>query len=175
MRQMVTGKIHRATVTGADLNYVGSITIDAKLLEAADILPGERVDVVNVNNGNRLSTYTIPGAPGKGEVILNGAAAHLVSEGDLVIIMCYGILDDETARNFAPKVVFVDERNQIVEISDQPGLVPEIAADQNINESSSVADNCGSRDQKDSNSAGEDVSNRAIGTLKSSGIPIVRG
>lgn len=166
MRQMVTGKIHRATVTGADLNYVGSITVDAKLLEAADILPGERVDVVNVSNGNRLSTYTIPGAPGKGEIVLNGAAAHLVSAGDLVIIMCYGILDDETARSFAPKVVFVDEKNRIVEISDQPGLVPESQANQaSVKAANTNRSNSGNA---------EAPAASGIGGLKSSGIPIVR-
>lgn len=150
MRQMVTGKIHRATVTGADLNYVGSITIDLDLLQAADILPGERVDVVNVNNGNRLSTYAIPGEPGKGEIILNGAAAHYVQQGDLVIIMCYGILDDDLAHTHAPKVVFVDAKNRILDLSDQPGLVP---------------------DMQLSDAEVEDV---AVLSLNSSGIPIVR-
>ncbi|WP_124055321.1 aspartate 1-decarboxylase [Arcanobacterium ihumii] len=124
MRTMITGKIHRATVTGADLNYVGSITVDSLLLEAADILPGERVDVVNVNNGARLSTYTIPGIPGAGEIVLNGAAAHHVSPGDVVIIMCYSAMPDEQARSSHPRVVFVDEKNSILELSDQPGQVP---------------------------------------------------
>ncbi|MBM7825929.1 aspartate 1-decarboxylase [Arcanobacterium pluranimalium] len=125
MRTMITGKIHRATVTGAALNYVGSITIDSDLLAAADILPGEKVDVVNVNNGARLSTYTIPGEPGKGEIILNGAAAHHVSPGDLVIIMCYSAMPDAVAQSWRPRVVFVDEHNKIVDTSDQPGQVPD--------------------------------------------------
>lgn len=124
LRKMVTGKIHRATVTGAELHYVGSVTIDADLLDAADILPGEAVDIVDVNNGNRLTTYTIPGERGKGEVILNGAAAHLVSVGDLVIIMCYSLLDDETARTIEPHVVFVDSENKPIEIGTEPGQVP---------------------------------------------------
>ncbi|USR80202.1 aspartate 1-decarboxylase [Arcanobacterium pinnipediorum] len=126
---MVTGKIHRATVTGADLHYVGSVTIDADLLDAADILPGEAVDVVDVNNGQRLTTYTIPGERGKGEIILNGAAAHKVSVGDLVIIMCYSLVDDETARTLSPQVVFVDEHNQLVHLGHEPGQVPHNDAD----------------------------------------------
>ncbi|MFP7707403.1 aspartate 1-decarboxylase [Trueperella sp. LYQ141] len=124
MRTMVTGKIHRATVTGADVNYVGSITVDEQLLSAADILPGEQVDVVNVTNGNRLTTYTIAGAAGSGQIMINGAAARLVSPGDLVIIMCYGIMDDEQARHFRPHVVFVDEHNQICDCGSDPGRVP---------------------------------------------------
>lgn len=125
MRKMISGKIHRATVTGADLHYVGSVTIDADLLDAADILPGESVDIVDVNNGNRLTTYTIPGERGKGEVILNGAAAHLVTPGDLVIIMCYSWMDDESARSYEPRVVLVDEHNKIRDLGDEPGQVPE--------------------------------------------------
>lgn len=122
---MISGKIHRATVTGADLHYVGSITVDADLLDAADILPGEAVDVVDVNNGNRLTTYTIPGERGKGDVVLNGAAAHLVNPGDLVIIMCYSWMDDESAHAYEPRVVFVDEQNKIRDVGDEPGQVPE--------------------------------------------------
>lgn len=125
MRKMISGKIHRATVTGADLHYVGSVTIDADLLDAADILPGESVDIVDVNNGNRLTTYTIPGERGKGEVILNGAAARLVTPGDLVIIMCYSWMDDESARTYEPRVVLVDEHNKIRDLGDEPGQVPE--------------------------------------------------
>lgn len=125
MRKMISGKIHRATVTGADLHYVGSVTIDADLLDAADMLPGESVDIVDVNNGNRLTTYTIPGERGKGEVILNGAAAHLVTPGDLVIIMCYSWMDDESARTYEPRVVLVDEHNKIRDLGDEPGQVPE--------------------------------------------------
>lgn len=125
LRTMVTGKIHRATVTGADLHYVGSVTVDLDLLEAADILPGEKVDIVNVTNGNRLSTYVIPGERGAGEIKLNGAAAHLCSEGDLVIVMCYAQLDDATARAYEPKVVFVDEHNRILDEGSDPGKVPD--------------------------------------------------
>ncbi len=128
MRTMISGKIHRATVTGADLHYVGSITIDQTLLQAADILPGEKVTVVNVNNGARLETYTIPGTPGAGEIVLNGAAAHHVSPGDLVIIMCYAQVPDTQAASFEPKVVFVDEANKLVELGTQPGLVPSDAS-----------------------------------------------
>ena len=121
---MVTGKIHRATCTGADLDYVGSVTIDLLLMQAADILPGEQVDVVNVTNGARLTTYAIPGEPGGGELVLNGAAAHHFSKGDVVIVMCYGQMSDAAARSFEPHVVFVDSDNQIVELSSEPGMVP---------------------------------------------------
>ncbi|MDO5721829.1 MAG: aspartate 1-decarboxylase [Actinomycetaceae bacterium] len=124
MRTMVTGKIHRATVTGADLHYVGSITVDALLLEAANILPSQQVDVVNVNNGARLTTYTIAGEPGSGIVQLNGAAAHLVNAGDVVIIMCYGLMPDEQARQHSPAVVLVDKDNRILDRGDNPGAVP---------------------------------------------------
>ena len=125
LRTMVTGKIHRATVTGADLHYVGSVTVDLDLLEAADILPGEKVDIVNITNGNRLATYVIPGEPGAGEIKLNGAAAHLCSAGDLVILMCYAQLDDATARTYEPNIVFVDEHNKILEEGSDPGQVPD--------------------------------------------------
>ncbi len=123
-RPMMISKIHRATVTQADLHYVGSITIDATLLEAADILPGQQVDVVDVTNGSRLTTYVIPGEAGSGIVCINGAAAHLIHEGDLVIIIAYGMMADAEARTYAPNVVFVDEHNRIVELSDEPGQVP---------------------------------------------------
>lgn len=112
-RTLMSGKIHRATVTNADLNYVGSITIDEALLEAADILPGERVDIVDVNNGSRLSTYTIAAPAGSGRIELNGAAARLVSPGDLVIIIAYAQVAESEARSFEPHVVFVNEKNQI--------------------------------------------------------------
>ena len=125
MRTMISGKIHRATVTGADLDYVGSITIDVALMEAADILPGEQVDVVNVTNGARITTYAIPGERGKGEIVLNGAAAHQFSAGDIVIIMCYSLLSTEEARSFEPSVVFVDESNTIVHVGAEPGQAPE--------------------------------------------------
>lgn len=110
-------KIHRATVTEANLQYVGSITIDNTLMEAADILPNERVQVVNNNNGARLETYVIPGEANSGVICLNGAAARLVQVGDEVIIISYGILTDEAARQYLPKVVFVDRQNRIERIS----------------------------------------------------------
>lgn len=122
---MMTSKIHRATVTQADLHYVGSITIDEDLLDAADLLPGERVDVVDVANGARLSTYVIPGPRGEGQISINGAAAHLISPGDLVIIIAYSQMSDDEARAYEPHVVFVDDRNRIVEQGTDAGRVPE--------------------------------------------------
>ena len=114
-RTMCKGKIHRATVTQANLNYVGSITIDADLLEAADIYPYEMVQVVNVNNGSRLETYTIAGARGSGVICLNGAAARLAAEGDIVIIISYGQYNEEEIRSLEPRLVFVDADNHITE------------------------------------------------------------
>ena len=113
---MFKGKIHRATVTEANLNYVGSVTIDNNLLEASGILPGERVQIVNNNNGARLETYVIEGEADSGVICLNGAAARLVQPGDNVIIIAYCWLDQEEARTFEPKAVFVDENNKVVEI-----------------------------------------------------------
>lgn len=113
LRQMLLGKIHRAVVTAADVNYVGSITVDPVLLEAAGILPYERVQVVDVENGARLETYTIAGTPGKGEIQLNGAAARLVAVGDHVIIMSYGWLSAEEITTHLPKVVLVGAGNRI--------------------------------------------------------------
>lgn len=124
-RPMMIGKIHRATVTQADLHYVGSITVDAALLDAADLFPGQKVDVVNVTNGSRLSTYVIPGTAGSGQICINGAAAHLVDPGDTVIIIAYGMMSSEEARHYLPHVVFVDKNNKIIEQSNEPGLVPE--------------------------------------------------
>ena len=121
----MTSKIHRATVTQADLDYVGSITVDIDLLEAADLLPGERVDICNCTNGNRLSTYVIPGERGAGEICVNGAAAHLVSPGDVVILIAYSQMSDAEARTYLPRVVFVDEANKIVSAGDHAGTVPE--------------------------------------------------
>ncbi len=112
---MFKGKIHRATVTEANLNYVGSITIDADLLKASGIIPGERVQIVNNNNGARLETYVIKGEPGSGVICLNGAAARLVQPGDNVIIIAYAMMTPEEAENFEPMVVFVDEDNKITE------------------------------------------------------------
>ncbi len=114
-RTMCKGKIHRATVTQANLNYVGSITIDADLLEAADIYPYEKVQVVNVNNGSRLETYTLPGARGSGVICMNGAAARYAAEGDIVIIISYGQYDEEEIRSLEPRLVFVDANNGITE------------------------------------------------------------
>ncbi|HEY1015540.1 MAG TPA: aspartate 1-decarboxylase [Herpetosiphonaceae bacterium] len=117
IRTLVHAKIHRATVTNADLNYVGSITIDEDLLDAAGIWPFERVQVVDVTNGNRLETYAIVGERGSGTIQLNGAAAHLVNIGDLVIIMAYAQVDFvERPEDWEPTVVFVDERNAISEV-----------------------------------------------------------
>lgn len=123
-RRMMTGKIHRVRVTAADLNYVGSITVDADLLEAADVLPGQEVDVVDVTNGARLTTYVIPGERGSGIVCINGAAAHHVQEGDIVILMTYSLLAEEAARTYTPHVVFVDSENRPQVLSGDPGKVP---------------------------------------------------
>ncbi|MDO5070219.1 MAG: aspartate 1-decarboxylase [Neisseria zoodegmatis] len=112
-RTMLGGKIHRATVTEADLNYVGSITIDQDLLDAAGICVNEKVQIVNNNNGARLETYTIPGERGSGVICLNGAAARLVQKGDIVIIMSYVMMTDEEAAKYEPKVVLVNEKNKI--------------------------------------------------------------
>jgi aspartate 1-decarboxylase len=115
LRTMMKSKIHRATVTEADLDYVGSVTVDVDLLEAADLLPGELVHIVDITNGARLETYTIPGRRGSGVIGINGAAAHLVHPGDLVILIGYGQYDDAEARAMTPHVVFVDAHNQIVD------------------------------------------------------------
>lgn len=116
MRTMFKSKIHRATVTEADLNYVGSVTVDADLLEAADLLPGELVHIVDITNGARLETYTIEGERGSGVIGINGAAAHLVHPGDLVILISYGQMDDAEARAWEPRVVHVDAGNRIVRL-----------------------------------------------------------
>lgn len=111
-RIMLKSKIHRATVTEANLNYIGSVTVDRDLMEAADLLVGEQVHIVNINNGARLETYVIEGERGSGVICLNGAAARLVAPGDLVILIGYASVDDEEAAKLEPKVVFVDERNR---------------------------------------------------------------
>ncbi|MEM1203470.1 MAG: aspartate 1-decarboxylase [Acidobacteriota bacterium] len=118
-RTLMKSKIHRATVTDADLAYVGSITLDPVLLEAADILVHEKVEIYNVTNGERFATYAIEGKRGEGEVVLNGAAAHRVSPGDLVILCSYAEFDDAECAAHRPKVLFVDEKNRIVEKEDQ--------------------------------------------------------
>ena len=116
MRIMMKSKIHRATVTQADLDYVGSVTIDADLLDAADLLEGEQVALVDNTNGARIETYVIPGPRGSGVIGINGAAAHLVHPGDVVIIMSYAMMDEAAARALAPTVVHVDADNHIVKI-----------------------------------------------------------
>ena len=113
---MFHGKIHRATITEANLNYVGSITIDSALMQAAGILSGERVQVVDIDNGSRLETYVIPGEANSGVICLNGAAARLVSVGDKVIIIAYAQMDAQEAASFVPSVVMVDEKNRITEV-----------------------------------------------------------
>ena len=119
MRTMLKCKIHRATVTEGNINYEGSITIDKKLMREADILPYEQVQVLNINNGARFSTYAIEGEEGKGDICLNGAAARLAVKGDLVIILTYTDMDDEEAREYKPKIVHVNERNEIVHQFDE--------------------------------------------------------
>lgn len=115
-RQVFLAKIHRAVVTQADLHYVGSITIDADLLDAAGILPGEKVDIYDITNGSRIATYTIPGPRGSGVIGINGAAAHHVNPGDLVIICAYGYATAEEILKVEPTVVLVDERNRVSEV-----------------------------------------------------------
>lgn len=116
IRTMMNAKIHRATVTEANLNYVGSITIDTDIIEAVDILPNEKVQIVNNNNGARLETYVIPGPRGSGVICLNGAAARLVQPGDKVIIISYCQLTNEEAKRHQPKVAIMDEQNKIIEM-----------------------------------------------------------
>jgi aspartate 1-decarboxylase len=113
LRNMCKSKIHRATVTGADLNYIGSITIDPELMEAADLMEFEQVAVVNVNNGARFETYVIPGERGRGEMCLNGAAARLVHPGDKVIVISYAQYDEAEMASYRPRFIFVDEQNRI--------------------------------------------------------------
>ena len=120
LRTMMKSKIHRATVTQADLHYVGSVTVDEDLLDAADLLPGELVHIVDVTNGARLETYTIRGERGSGVIGINGAAAHLVHPGDLVILIAYAQLETAEARAFEPSVVFVDADNRVVATGHDP-------------------------------------------------------
>ena len=112
-RSMMKSKLHRATVTGAELDYEGSLTIDANLLEAADILPFEEIHVWNVTRGSRLTTYAITGEPGSGVICVNGEGAHLVKPGDIIIIATYTTLEDREARTHQPRVVLLDEQNRI--------------------------------------------------------------
>src|SRR5215469_9246316 len=113
IRTMMKSKIHRATVTQADLHYVGSVTVDEDLMAAADLLPGEQVAIVDVTNGARLETYVIPGERGSGVLGINGAAAHLVHPGDIVILIAYGLMDEAEASAYRPRVVFVDDHNRV--------------------------------------------------------------
>lgn len=115
MRTMLKGKIHRARVTQVDVDYEGSITIDKSLMEASDILPYEQVEVLNINNGARFSTYAIEAEPNSGTICINGAAARLAAKGDIIIILSYCHLHDDEAINVIPKMVYVDENNRIVE------------------------------------------------------------
>jgi aspartate 1-decarboxylase len=120
LRTMMKSKIHRATVTQADLHYVGSVTVDEDLLDAANLLPGELVHIVDIDNGARLETYTIAGERGSGVIGINGAAARLVHPGDLVILIAYGQMEDAEARELAPNVVFVDSSNRIIGTGNDP-------------------------------------------------------
>src|SRR5918998_2576338 len=124
LRTMMKSKIHRATVTQADLHYVGSVTVDEDLMEAADLLEGEQVAIVDVTNGARLETYTIAGERGSGVIGINGAAARLVHPGDLVILIAYGQMDTAEAREFSPRVVFVDADNAIRSLGSDPAEAP---------------------------------------------------
>ena len=123
-RHMLKSKIHRATVTGCDLHYAGSITIDANLMEQADLLPGELVHVLDVDNGARFETYVIEGDRAAGDICLNGAAARLVQMGDRVIVVSYGVYSEEELEEHVPRVVHVDERNAIVRVDGDPSALP---------------------------------------------------
>ena len=118
-RKMLRSKIHRATVTGADLHYEGSVTIDSELMRQGDVLANQEVEIWNVTNGERFRTYALEGKPGSGVLCINGAAAHKVKRGDLVIIATFGWMDEDEARDFKPKLVFVDERNRPKELRDE--------------------------------------------------------
>ena len=130
LRIMLKSKIHRATVTQADLHYVGSITLDAALMEAADLFEGEQVAIVDITNGARIETYVITGPRGSGVIGINGAAAHLVHPGDLVIIMSYAVVSDVEARAMKPHVVHVDRKNEVVKIGNDPSEPVPGASDQ---------------------------------------------
>lgn len=119
-RTMLKSKIHRATVTEADLHYVGSVAIDRDLMDAADLLEGEQVAIADITNGSRLETYVIPAPRGSGTITINGAAAHLVQAGDLVIIMNYASMDDAEAKRWKPIVVHVDENNRVISLGNDP-------------------------------------------------------
>jgi aspartate 1-decarboxylase len=123
-RTLLKSKIHRATVTGADLHYQGSVSVDPLLMAAADLLPHERVEIYDVTNGERFATYVIPGRPGSGEVRVNGAAAHKARQGDLVILCSYAAYEEAEARKHQPKVVFVDARNRAAPAPPVEALLP---------------------------------------------------
>ncbi len=121
LRTMMKSKIHRATVTQADLHYVGSITVDEELMEVADLRSGEQVQVVDITNGARLETYVIRGERGSGVIGINGAAAHLIHPGDLVIVIAYALLDEADLDGFEPRVVHVDASNRLLAMGSDPG------------------------------------------------------
>ncbi|MFT4307734.1 MAG: aspartate 1-decarboxylase [Microbacterium sp.] len=123
LRTLLKSKIHRATVTDADLDYVGSVTIDRTLMQAADLLPGEQVAIVDVTNGARLETYVIEGEADSGVIAINGAAAHLVHPGDTVILISYALVDDVEARTLEPRIVHVDAGNRIVALGSDAGVL----------------------------------------------------
>ena len=129
-RTMMKSKIHRATVTQADLHYVGSLTLDPDLMDASGLMANELVHVVDINNGARLETYVIPGERGTGVIGINGAAAHLVHPGDLVIMISYGVMDETEAKSYIPKVVHVDGANRIVDLGGDPSAPVPGAPDQ---------------------------------------------
>ena len=122
-RQMLKSKIHRATVTGCDPDYVGSLTLDPELMRSADLITNEQVHVWNIENGARFVTYAIDGEPGSGTVQVNGAAAHLVSEGDKVIVASFGAYDERDLEAYAPVVVHVDDRNAIADVDSNPEVL----------------------------------------------------
>lgn len=121
LRTMFKSKIHRAVVTQSDLHYIGSLTVDEDLMEAADLLAGEQVSVVDITNGSRLTTYVIPGERGSRTIGVNGAAAHQVAVGDLVIVISYATMDDAEAHSFVPAVVHVNAHNEVISIGSDPG------------------------------------------------------
>ncbi|HEY8532705.1 MAG TPA: aspartate 1-decarboxylase [Micromonospora sp.] len=140
LRTMLKSKIHRATVTQANLHYVGSVTVDRDLMDAADLLPGEQVAIVDVTNGARLETYVIPGERGSGVIGINGAAAHLVHPGDLVILISYAQMTEEEARSYEPRIVHVDSANRVIHLdSDAAGAAPGTAGNPVRAEFSAVA------------------------------------
>jgi aspartate 1-decarboxylase len=128
IRTLMKGKIHRARVTEANLNYVGSVTIDQDILDLVNILPHEKVQIVNNNNGARLETYVIPGERGSGVVCLNGAAARLVQKGDIVIIVSYGMFFPEELATFRPKVAIINEKNEVEQLLEQEPPLTEVTS-----------------------------------------------